>query len=176
VGAEEIETVFNELTELAKTELLAEGLPEDQLQFEKSLDICYTGQSSTLNIGWIGKLPTEEKFHQLHSERYGFSLARELEFVNLRVRCIAAPRVTDLNTVQVKKDAEKLNEYIAQKVSGKNNVPVFKRESIYPGQTVEGPAIITELCATTYLEAGWQARRDEFGNLRLTRQTDRLRE
>jgi len=46
----------------------------------------------------------------------------------------------------------------------------LERQKLKPGDTIVGPAIITEFSATTYLDAGWRAEPDEFGNLWLNRQ------
>jgi N-methylhydantoinase A/oxoprolinase/acetone carboxylase beta subunit len=50
-----------------------------------------------------------------------------------------------------------------------NEVPVWRREGLQAGQRINGPALITETVATTYLPAGWQSRVDDTGNLRLER-------
>ena len=47
--------------------------------------------------------------------------------------------------------------------------PVYRRESIPAGGTVDGPALITEATATTIVEPGWQAEMTEIGNLALRR-------
>ena len=47
--------------------------------------------------------------------------------------------------------------------------PVFRREAIPAGGTVDGPALITEATATTIVEPGWQAEMTEIGNLVLRR-------
>ncbi|MCH2555430.1 MAG: hydantoinase B/oxoprolinase family protein, partial [SAR116 cluster bacterium] len=47
--------------------------------------------------------------------------------------------------------------------------PVYRRESIPAGGTVDGPALITEATATTIVEPGWQAEMTEIGNLVLRR-------
>ena len=43
------------------------------------------------------------------------------------------------------------------------------REGLQAGQRISGPALITEIVATTYLAAGWHCRVDDTGNLRLER-------
>ena len=49
------------------------------------------------------------------------------------------------------------------------DVPIIDRADIATGQTVEGPAILTELTGTNILEDGWQATCAAGGNLILTR-------
>jgi N-methylhydantoinase A len=48
-------------------------------------------------------------------------------------------------------------------------VPVYRRETLPSGQCIDGPAVITEQVATTWLAPAWQATVDALGNLRLRR-------
>jgi len=172
----EIEAAIAELERQGTDELVAEGLPRVGLCSETSVDLCYFGQSSTLNLPWLGKRRTEEQFHRQHDERYGFALDRDVEIVNLRARI-----------THVRRQSEQVNRQPARNSTGNDvrekapctstpchseenaGVPVFRRELLGPDAAIAGPAVITELSATTYLEAGWQARLDDFGNLRLER-------
>jgi N-methylhydantoinase A len=46
-------------------------------------------------------------------------------------------------------------------------VPVWSRAGLVNGQVITGPALITEIVATTWLPAGWTCSVDPVGNLRL---------
>ncbi|MEZ5490034.1 MAG: hydantoinase/oxoprolinase family protein [Gammaproteobacteria bacterium] len=167
VSEPDVDKALSDLIEQGMGELVAEGLNAGELKADPSLDICYQGQSSTLNLPWVGKAGTEKQFHRLHRERYGFSLSRELEYVNLRARIFAAHRQPGLaaagNTLAA-------NKFDPLKVSSSSNtLPVYAREQLDSTMEVKGPAIICELSATTYLEKGWTAKLDDLGNLRLSR-------
>jgi N-methylhydantoinase A len=164
----DIEREFAQLIEQGTLELQSDGLRQEELKWERSLDIRYGGQSSTLNIPWLSGPETTRLFHRLHNERYGFSLARDLEFVNLRVRIFGSQRNLDLTLGDKTGNVQNITR---TQVSGReSNVPVFNRHELAAGDTIAGPAIITELSATTYLDTGWHAGPDEFGNLRLEKQ------
>jgi len=47
---------------------------------------------------------------------------------------------------------------------------VLARDNILANQEIQGPAIITEYTSTTFVEAGWTACADRYGNLMLSRQ------
>jgi 5-oxoprolinase (ATP-hydrolysing) len=49
--------------------------------------------------------------------------------------------------------------------------PAFHRDSLLPGFECEGPALVLEHGATTYVAPGWRARMSEQGDLVLTRAT-----
>ncbi|MBV9131537.1 MAG: hypothetical protein JO318_02505, partial [Chloroflexi bacterium] len=50
-----------------------------------------------------------------------------------------------------------------------DDVPVYWRPSLRPGDTLEGPAIVEEFGSTTVVFPSQTARVDEFGNLLLER-------
>ena len=47
---------------------------------------------------------------------------------------------------------------------------LLARSDLQPGESIEGPAIITEYAATTFVARDWSAWADKFGNLLLSRQ------
>jgi N-methylhydantoinase A len=47
--------------------------------------------------------------------------------------------------------------------------PFYRRESLPPGAKLAGPAVITQMDATTVLPPGWRCRVDGYGNLVLER-------
>jgi N-methylhydantoinase A/oxoprolinase/acetone carboxylase beta subunit len=48
---------------------------------------------------------------------------------------------------------------------------LLARADMYPGELIEGPAVITEYSATTFVAANWSAAVDGFGNLVLQKQS-----
>ena len=48
---------------------------------------------------------------------------------------------------------------------------LLARAELYPGELIEGPAVIREYSATTFVAANWSAAVDGFGNLVLQKQS-----
>jgi N-methylhydantoinase A len=46
-------------------------------------------------------------------------------------------------------------------------VPLYRRHELAAGQHLQGPAIVVEDVATTWLAAGWRCHLDSLGNLLL---------
>jgi N-methylhydantoinase A/oxoprolinase/acetone carboxylase beta subunit len=44
-------------------------------------------------------------------------------------------------------------------------VPVYRRDAMRVGQTFAGPLVIVEPTSTTYVQPGWRASADGYGNL-----------
>jgi N-methylhydantoinase A len=51
--------------------------------------------------------------------------------------------------------------------AGEVEAAVYDRDTLSPGVTLAGPAIIEQLDSTTVVPAGWSLRVDSYGNLTL---------
>ncbi len=155
---------FEKLRQKGVSALKAEGLQESGLQTAYSLDLRYQGQSNTLNVYWSDKLACEAGFHQLHEKRYGHRLSMPVELVNVRVSVTAAKRDFSLlhTTIEQQRGARTKNPATA-------TVPVYQRKDLSDVAVINGPAIIAEPVATTWVAEGWVCRVDKIGNLLLSK-------
>lgn len=159
-----IESLFSPLVEQGCVELLSEGVSREQIQIQYSLDVRYRGQSYTLNVPWQGINASQQAFHQLHSKRYGHQLDLPVELVNVRVALRAAVHSLALPKVERAPDAPA--RYVELHGMAEQ-VPLYSRDTLGTHQCIQGPALITETVATTYLATNWQASVDSYGNLLL---------
>ena len=154
--------MYEKLDELAKQGIAAladEGVDPGQCRLQPSLDCRYTGQSYTLNIPWLHLRQAQDDFHGLHQSRYGHSMDIPVELVNLRMAVtgpapnlvLEAPEHTPRNPAE----------------EDEGGVKHYQRASLVPGEVIEGPAIISERVATTWLAEGWHCRVEKTGNLLL---------
>src|SRR3546814_4222543 len=51
----------------------------------------------------------------------------------------------------------------------RRDAPLYDRDTLLPGQKIDGPAIVRAATATTVVEPGWQAELTTRGHLVLTR-------
>ncbi len=81
--------VFEEMEQLARQELEAEGVRE--MTCRRSLDLRYRGQTATLNVPFhqTGE-GSKEEFRRAHRQGYGHELEREVELVNLKLHLEAS--------------------------------------------------------------------------------------
>jgi N-methylhydantoinase A len=147
----------------AQAALQAEGQSAAKLKRADSLDLRYEGQSYTLNLPWSGTEQTTAAFHVRHRERYGHSLDLPVELVNLRIRVTAPPYPIALSGVTTRP-----GRHEQARVAGCDQLAmVIDRDTIGPETAIDGPAIILDAFATTWLAPGWRAYRDQYGNLLL---------
>lgn len=135
-----------------------------------SVDMRYAGQGFELNVAWTSDddirprtTSTErpvrfvEQFHKLHEQRYGYAdRARPVQVVNARVRMIAeTPRI------EPRREAIKNGD-------GKQALTeerVYQRDQLHAGDCFQGPAVVVEYSATTYVPDGARVKVDELRNL-----------
>ena len=164
----DLETEFAGLLDLGVAALIAEGLPEKIIETEKSLDLCYKGQSFTLNIEWSQDLSQAiVLFHEAHEQRYGHQLSVPVELINIRVSVkgkTAELSIPSLAKSHQKKPVEQVKIYGVEEA-----VDVWHRQDLVADQLLTGPAIIMEAVSTTYVATGWCCRVDQMGNLHLTK-------
>jgi N-methylhydantoinase A len=147
--------------------LRAEGLQADLIAREYSLDLRYLGQSYTLNLPWRGLARAETDFHAMHEARYGHRLAAAVELVNLRASLSGPEPGLSLAPAPGGQAAAAVAWLSLSGIE--QPVAHFERGALALGQRLFGPALITEMAATTWLAPGWQATLDAAGNLMLER-------
>jgi N-methylhydantoinase A len=138
-----------------------------EIETECSLDLRYRGQSSTLQVSWLGIEQSSALFEERHEQRYGHRMAVELELVNLRVALRGA--ATEFTLAATTRADEAAPIQMATLYGIQGGVPVYARDQLGMGQRIKGPALITETVATTWIAPGWECRVDAVGNLRLSR-------
>ena len=159
----DIEEQFRQLYRIAENEL-REIAGNCDMRVQYSADLRYQGQSYTLNLLWDVPGELEYAFHQLHETQYGHRMDIDVELVNLRLRLLG------------EKPAFKLPEWkptitprqrFAEIFGFDDPVVVLARDSLRVDQCIDGPALITETTSTTWIETGWRAKVDRWGNILL---------
>ena len=161
-----VEACIAELAGLASDEFAQEGVEQALLTRTASVDLRYRGQSYTLNLPWADAAASAEAFHRLHQARYGHRLDQPVELVTLRL-AVTAPG----SGFALPRREGSLGKPVSDRcqLPGNLEVPLWHREQLPPGTRLQGPAIVSEQVATTWLAEGWSCEVDDFGNLLLDR-------
>jgi len=160
--AESIDGIFEQLMQHAVEEL---GADVTEIKTSQTVDVRYQGQSHALNLPWSGLQDIEPAFHKKHKQSYGHDLAIDIELVNLRVRAIEQRQSFELPAWQPWEELD-LTETTMPGIE--QPVSVINRTGLKVGQQIKGPALITEVSATTWLADNWSAVVDETGSLKLS--------
>lgn len=146
-------------------ELMRSELSGEEAEVTYSVDVCYSGQSFSLPVKWSCLQEVAEQFHQFHEQRYGHRMNNELELVTARVKLEG--KAADFNLPEIKSNAGDADGKV-KLVGETEDADIFQRENLAFTQIINGPALIVEKVATSYIKSGWQAKLDEVGNLLLS--------
>ena len=164
----------DDLEAAARAELLAEDVPEDRIQVTRRAQLRYDGTDTTLTVELTDPDTMRHTFEERHRATYSFTLDRPIVVEALSVEATGITEPPDLSV---------LAPYRAARAGGPSapdtvrlhsggawrDVPLHRREDLPPGETVTGPAIITEASATTVVDDGWQAVARDDGHLVMER-------
>ena len=142
---------------------------------EVGLDMRYAGQEHNLTVPMeapdgVVTASAEavlEAFTQEYERTFRNTMEEDAEIVSIRATLrLPLPRRESeyKSTADGVTDASEVEAYSFTE-DRRQPFRIVARESFAVGDTVEGPAIITEQTATTYLDAGFEARLDASGCL-----------
>jgi len=159
----------------------AERVPEEGRSIEWFVGMRYIHQGFELTVPWPGHAVTEtalaeaiERFHAAHHQLYTFSQPEmPVELVLVRVKAtgrLAKPEPRRIAAGGTAADAKSGSQRV---YSGGDwlTCPIYDRVKLGAEAIVDGPAIIEQLDATTYLLPGQRARVDAYGNLIIREQS-----
>jgi len=170
-----IARVFGELEREALAWLDAEAVPAEARRIAWHASLRYQHQGFELSLPWSGRQVTEAAaqatvaaFHKLHECLYTFAQEdTPVEIVTLRVDAAGvfpAPAMRELPPAGPL-EATRIGTQAVLLEAGPAEAAIYARERLGAGARIEGPAILTELDATTLLLAGQAGEVDRFGNL-----------
>ncbi len=145
----------------ARGELRAQSVAEERITVSRRVHVRYEGSDTPHAIDHGTPEEMRRRFEETHRRTYGFivpgrGLVVEAAAVEASGAMVAAGEVEAGVTAS---GAPPVLETVAAFMAGRERrVPVFDREALEPGHTIDGPAIIGETTATTVVEPGWQAR------------------
>jgi N-methylhydantoinase A len=159
--------VLQGLLSRAQSDLQHEGIPDSQMRFLPQLDLRYQGQAFELSVPFTSGADPIAAFHQAHEQAYGHAMPeRFVEIVNLRLQAIG---LIGEPVIQPESPAADPSVPARAMRGQRGDLTLYDRESLPPGSSVSGPALLFQLDSTVYIAPGWQAAVDSYRNLVLTR-------
>lgn len=169
----EINDAFSTLTESIR----ARGETDAKSEASLRLDIRYVGQEHTLSVRvGLRDLQVSDRVHAIaarfkeqYIRSFGATLNDGLEITSVRAQLKAALPERDLTPPKHTSDGKTAGKMYAYSFTEKRRIPfaICPRDQV--GQRQEGPMIITETVATTYVDQGWTVRPGTLGELVIER-------
>jgi N-methylhydantoinase A len=155
--------------------LQSEGVDAGDRSFRRVLDMRYRGQNFEIKVGCDG-LGAEDldalvaRFHAEHEREYGYAIPhRAMEFVSARVQAIGAvaqaPQAEVTGGLSLAGALAGSRPVYIDRGHGWQDTPVYRRTALPVGTEFSGPAVVSEMSATTLLLPGQTGRIDRWGNL-----------
>ena len=136
----------------------AEQVPPADRTITRVALLRYEGQGSELAITWPGDAQAAQSaFAHAHHALNGFTLETKVELVTLRVEAEGVTLAPTRHSLAKGKGAEPIGRQIVHEVAGSVEALVYERAALGAGDRLTGPAIVTQLDATTLVARGWQA-------------------
>jgi N-methylhydantoinase A len=180
IDVAEVEDAWTALEARGREDLAREGVEADQMRMTRTADARYEGEASECAVripeGLSGREALDRVFDEFHGEHeriFGFAYRGEqpVEIVNLRVEAIGEvyhPEVREAGQGGTT-DPTPIETRSAWFGDDWNDVPVYSRDDLGVGASLNGPAIVQEFGSTIVVFPTWNARVDQFGNLIMER-------
>ncbi|MEM9500537.1 MAG: hydantoinase/oxoprolinase family protein [Pseudomonadota bacterium] len=171
----DLTAILDEMAEQTRGELLADGVPEDQITSAFEVDIRYAGQAFevplTIDVEVLDADGIEgilARFDEEHRRLFTFNMDTPHEIVNLRA--VALGQAPGLPAVGLPKgdgdpSGAKIRDHTLWMDGREQAGAIYDRSRLRQGDTISGPAIITEMDSTTLVENGCVATVDRVGNI-----------
>ncbi len=173
-----LEEEFHGMEQLARAELVDEGLPADAMVSRRFLDVRYVGQSFELTVdcpsltgrGDLTRSIAAE-FYAAHLQRFGYAdRALPVEVVNLRLKLeLAVDKPLLEPAVDCGSDASHaaIGNVEVVFAQGAVDTTLYDRDRLQTGNRIAGPALLLQLDTTIVVPPGWVGVVDPYGNLLL---------
>lgn len=164
------EATFDRLVAAPRAEIQNEGIANDRIETQRSLDLRYSGLDAFLTISQPDDGDYRAAYQAEHRRRYGYiHESRELEIVAARVEVIG-------RRAEAMSRSEPIEQTTPDPIGATqvffdakpHSAAVYKRSQLKPGDHVDGPAIIVEYASTTVIDPGWCADVFTGGEMLLT--------
>jgi N-methylhydantoinase A len=181
LDSDTVNGILTELLDRGRSDLDAEGVPEDKREFAVSFDMRYSGQAHNLNIRMNGLEFSTAAADQLvadftenHEEQYDFvDEENPVEFVNARVTArgrVEKPSLRIADPADTPPESAKQGEReVTVARDERVMAPYYEWSAVQPGHRFEGPGIFELSNSTMWLPAEFDAEIDEYKNLIATR-------
>jgi 5-oxoprolinase (ATP-hydrolysing) len=169
----DLDRALDRLAEQAGAEMTAQGVAAARVSVLRKAHVKYEGTDTALVVAYGDVAAIVAGFEAAHKQRYGFVMSGK----PLVVEAVAVEAIGSTDAVEDRVypaasaggAPRPLAEVSVFTESARHQAPVFDRDGMSPGQSVDGPAVIREQTATTVVEPGWRATLDRRRYLVLER-------
>ncbi len=163
---------LDELGAAAADEVARQGVARERVELRRHLHLRYQGTDTALDVAFGSLDAIRRDFEAAYRQRFAFLMpGRNLIIEAVSVEAVGAGERHAESSAASETQAHRPAPDAAVRMhSGRwLDAALFVRETLKPGATIDGPAIIAERNATTVVEPGWQATLTAAGPIELQR-------
>lgn len=153
--------VLDELTEEAAAEMSQQQVDTSRCARLPKAHVRYLGTDTALVVPYGSRQAMQHAFERAHQGQYGFTMSgRPLVVEALSVELVAASSVADAPPTNRRLAGQAptvMGEASIYTRAGYATAPLYERDTLAPGDELDGPAILVEANSTIVVEPGWQA-------------------
>ncbi|MBO1076194.1 hydantoinase/oxoprolinase family protein [Roseomonas marmotae] len=169
---EAVEAGYAELETQAEAWFAEEQVPAGRRETRRVALMRYAGQGGELAVPWPDDMEgAAAGFAAQHRALYGFDLPEgAVELVTLRLEAAGRLSGSITSTLPPGQGARPMGQHAVHFAGGTQQAALYDRATLGAEDEFSGPAIVTQLDATTLVPPGWRARMHASGALVLRRQ------
>ncbi|WP_043361232.1 hydantoinase/oxoprolinase family protein [Belnapia sp. F-4-1] len=172
-GDAAVEAAFAALEAEATAWFAEEAVPPAARRTRRVVLMRYAGQGSELAVPWSGAANAPAAFGAAHRALYGFELpGTAVEMVTLRLEATGALAGTITAPCPPGVGAAPIGHHRVHFAGGSRDAALYDRGTMGAGDRLAGPAIVTQLDATTLVPPGWSVEMEANGALVLRREEE----
>ena len=169
-----LEREFEKLEAEGRERLSHEGVGDEQMEIRRFLDLRYLGQWRSLSVpveAPVDLRSAVERFHAEHEREHNYRRDdAPVEIYRLNVRAVGVTPKAELARHPVDGRVPSPREtrpVFFSEGSEWLETPVFARDGLPAGTSLEGPAVVEQLDSTVLIPPGVTAEVDEWLNIRM---------
>ncbi len=170
---EEVESRFDELIEGAHAALAREGFAEDDMKFERELDLLYRDQQWDVRVRLDGdglgdRASLRARFEDAYESLYGHRQPEtRVEIAKLRLTATGVlpglpPEAADLATAAP--EPIEIRPVYIDAAAGVAEAAIYRGQDLAAGHVVDGPLVVEETTTTIFVGRGDRLEIDVGGN------------
>ncbi len=168
-GLGHIRHAVEEMKAEGTKDLLGEGLRPEGLSYTIEFDVAGKDGNSVTVPAALSALESAKQLQAVLSDGLGKGAAAprdlSLELIRLRVeKSVSTPRFAERPSQGADASAARISTRPIAWLNDGGDCPVYRWESLQPGNQVEGPAVLEGVNSTCFLPEGWGMLMDGWGN------------
>lgn len=163
---------FDRIADDLRGQVITEGIAPERIGAARwLLDLRYRGTDAPITVAQPDDDDWKSAFKRMHQQLYGHTHPqRPIEVATLRVEVCGRTEKADAPVeAKVSRTVEPGERRAVWFDGEQHDTAVYRREQLCPGDTITGPAIVTEDYSTIVVDPGWEVEVTERGDLVATR-------